>query len=137
MQVVWPIPFELIDCNRLLRLKINSCSLAQVTLSNLKKNGTFETNNVLSNLQHGFRSRYSTLIQLHEFTHDISSSLEFRNQVDVIFIAFAKAFDSVPHSMLPNKLGAILQNSSSRSDCQCPVQSHPVRYLSLAQNTFS
>lgn len=71
-----------------------------------------ETNNVLSNLQHGFRRGFSTLTQLTEFTHDISSSLDCGHQVDVIFIDFAKAFDTVSHSKLLIKLGAILKNSS-------------------------
>lgn len=69
-------------------------------------------NNILSTFQHGFRCDFSTITQLTEFVHDISNSLDIGDQVDTIFIGFAKAFDTVPHPKLLHKLFVILKNAS-------------------------
>lgn len=69
-----------------------------------------ESNNLLSNFQHGFRRGFSTVTQLTEFAHDILHNLDVGNQVDAIFIDFSKAFDTVLHSKLLAKLNAILNN---------------------------
>ena len=53
--------------------------------------------------QHGFRSGRSCLSQLLEH-HKILEELEKSNNVDVIFLDFAKAFDKVDHGILLNKL---------------------------------
>lgn len=69
-----------------------------------------EQHNLLSQFQHGFRRGFSTVTQLTEFVHDISSSLDSGEQVDAIFIDFSKAFDTVSHTKLICKLTAILNN---------------------------
>ena len=59
---------------------------------------------VLSNFQHGFMARKSTSTHLLECCSDWNLSLRSHKAVDVIYIDFAKAFDSVVHSKLVAKL---------------------------------
>lgn len=54
--------------------------------------------------QHGFRRGYSCVTQLAEFTHFVSSAIDNRQSVDCVFLDFRKAFDTVPHHLLLNKL---------------------------------
>ena len=56
-----------------------------------------EQNNILYDLQHGFRSKRSTETQLITFTHDVLNNLKEGKQTDVIIMDFAKAFDKVSH----------------------------------------
>lgn len=69
-----------------------------------------DSNNILCSAQHGFRSGFSTITQLTEFTHDIAFALDLGHQVDALFIDFSKAFDTVPHHKLLHKLSLILNN---------------------------
>ena len=68
-----------------------------------------------SNCQHGFRQERSTVTQLLEFLHKIGYALDRGQQSDIIYLDFAKAFDSVSHSRLVLKLhhygirGSLLQ----------------------------
>jgi len=50
--------------------------------------------------QHGFISEYSTITNLLECTHDWSLAFHGKLLVDVIWIDFSKASDSVVHSKL-------------------------------------
>lgn len=59
-----------------------------------------ESNELLPHRQRGFRRSFSTISQLAEFTHDISLSIDHGEQADTIFIYFAKAFDTILHSLL-------------------------------------
>lgn len=54
--------------------------------------------------QHGFRKGLSCVTQLTEFTHDIVKALDHRLSVDCAFLDFQKAFDTVPHASLIEKL---------------------------------
>ena len=54
--------------------------------------------------QHGFISKHSTTTNLLECTHDWSLAFHGKLPVDVIYIDFSKAFDSVVHSKLIYKL---------------------------------
>ena len=63
-----------------------------------------EENNILSNTQHGFRSRRSCESQLITTIHHIFSSVETIKQVDAVVLDFAKAFDTVPHQRLLHRL---------------------------------
>ena len=62
--------------------------------------------NILSDSQHGFRSKRSCDTQLLTTYHEISVALNNQDvkQVDAIVLDFAKAFDKVPHKRLLMKL---------------------------------
>ncbi len=62
-----------------------------------------EKNNILYNLQHGFRSKRSCETQLISFIQDLAKDNN-NIQTDVIVMDFAKAFDKVPHKRLLYKL---------------------------------
>ena len=64
----------------------------------------YERHNILSNLNHGFRSGFSCESQLLNVTADIMSAYDTNKQVDIAFLDFSKAFDVVPHSYLMKKL---------------------------------
>ena len=61
-------------------------------------------NKLISKQQHGFLAKHSTCSQLLECVNDWSIALNIRNSTDVIYIDFNKAFDSVVHSKLLQKL---------------------------------
>ena len=65
-----------------------------------------EGNNLISPDQHGFRSGRSCITQLMESIHDWVDSLENKQPVDVVYLDYKKAFDSVPHERLLVKLHA-------------------------------
>ena len=54
--------------------------------------------------QHAFIAKNSTVTNLLECTHDWAISLHNKTPVDVIYIDFSRAFDSVVHSKLLVKL---------------------------------
>ena len=60
--------------------------------------------NLLANEQHGFCSKRSCCTQLLEAVHDWAEALDTSDPVDVIYLDYRKAFDSVPHSRLYEKL---------------------------------
>lgn len=59
---------------------------------------------LISKHQHGFLARHSTCTQLLECTNDWTMALNSRNSVDVAYLDFSKAFDSVCHAKLCVKL---------------------------------
>jgi hypothetical protein len=48
----------------------------------------------------GFLPGRSTVSQLIQVVHEYAKALEKNQQVDVIYLDFAKAFDKVPHNKL-------------------------------------
>ncbi|CAB4031739.1 Hypothetical predicted protein, partial [Paramuricea clavata] len=58
----------------------------------------------LHHLQFGFLRGKSTTSQLLHVLQDIHQALESRNQVDAVYLDFAKAFDKVSHKLLLIKL---------------------------------
>ena len=64
----------------------------------------FDRFNILKDNQHGFRKRRSCETQLIVTIQEIASKLSKEEQVDIILLDFAKAFDKVPHSRLMYKL---------------------------------
>ena len=64
----------------------------------------FEHYNVLTDFQHGFRSKRFTELQLKLTIHDISSSLQQNKSIHAAVLDFSKAFDKVPHQRLLMKL---------------------------------
>ena len=73
----------------------------------------------LNPLQHRFRPNQSCQTQPVDFIDEIQRSMNSRQQTDLLFIDFSKAFDTVPHKRLLNKLkfygirGPLLQWISS------------------------
>ena len=55
---------------------------------------------LLSSVQHGFVRGKSCVTQLLTFLHDLGASLDAGDEIDVIYLDFSKAFDSVPHGKL-------------------------------------
>ena len=61
--------------------------------------------NILTDCQHGFRSQSSCESQLISNIQGIAEKLKsVKDQIDVIYLDFAKAFDKVPHKRLLYKL---------------------------------
>ena len=63
-----------------------------------------ESNNILSDYQHGFQKKRSCETQLLVTEHDLAAGLDRHQQIDVILLDFSKAFDKVPHKRLATKL---------------------------------
>ena len=63
-------------------------------------------NNLFCDEQHGFVPGRSCMTQLISCMEDWSAALEDGHCLDVIYLDFQKAFDSVPHQRLLNKLEA-------------------------------
>ena len=63
-----------------------------------------ESNGIINNSQYGFRSGHSTLHALINATENLYKSLDDKMYTLGIFIDFSKAFDTVNHSILCDKL---------------------------------
>lgn len=63
-----------------------------------------ESNKILTNLNHGFRSGFSCETQLLTTVNDLMTSFDRGRQVDMAILDFSKAFDTVPHKKLLHKL---------------------------------
>ena len=59
-----------------------------------------ENKNILSEAQHGFRSKHSCLSQLLKHYNEVIESLEAGQTHDVIYLDFSKAFDTVDRYIL-------------------------------------
>ena len=64
----------------------------------------FDQYNVLTKLNHGFRSGFSTETQLLVTLQDLLKSFDKKMQTDVAILDFSKAFDTVPHDKLLYKM---------------------------------
>lgn len=64
----------------------------------------FECNNMFNDCQHGFRNNRSCATQLLEVMEDITTMIDEKKDIDIIYLDFKKAFDSVPHARLFEKL---------------------------------
>lgn len=81
-----------------------SWSYSQLFSYDKKKTKHLSSNNILCNVQHGFRQRFSCETQLISAIHDWAKSINIHSQTDVVLLDFSKAFDSVPHQRLLMKL---------------------------------
>lgn len=63
-----------------------------------------EENSLFSVHQFGFRSGHSCVTQLLSIFEEWSKALDNHEKIDVIYLDFRKAFDTVPHQRLANKL---------------------------------
>ena len=64
----------------------------------------FESNQLINPNQHGFRKGHNCSTQLLTHTCNLMSCLVNGNEVDSIYIDYAKAFDKVDHNLLLQKL---------------------------------
>jgi hypothetical protein len=66
-----------------------------------------EKNNVIPQMQFGFRKGASVVTNLLMCNHDWSCALDSKSSIDVVFIDIAKAFDTLPINVLLIKLSRI------------------------------
>ena len=66
----------------------------------------FTDNHLYSDCQHGFRKQRSCVTQLLEVMEDITLLLDKNQEIDILYLDFKKAFDTVPHERLLRKLSA-------------------------------
>jgi hypothetical protein len=66
-----------------------------------------QVRHVISDKQHGFLPGRSTTTNLMVLTNELSSVLDKGGQMDVIYMDFTKAFDTVSHAVLLEKLNKI------------------------------
>ena len=60
--------------------------------------------NLYSDNQHGFRKQRSCVTQLIEVLDDLTEMLDEGMDIDILYLDFRKAFDTVPHARLLSKL---------------------------------
>ncbi len=72
-------------------------------------------NNILSETQAGFREGRLTATCLSQFLHNIYEGINHGSAVSVLFLDLAKAFDSVDHRILLDKLHCLGFKASSVS----------------------
>lgn len=64
----------------------------------------YESNNILTETQYGFRQKKSTTQLLSKFTNEINGYLDKKQHVLLVFIDYSKAFDTLQHDQLIQKL---------------------------------
>ena len=63
-----------------------------------------QSNDLLKNTHHGFRRGKSCLSNLLVFLDKVTRCIDDGDNIDVVYLDFAKAFDKVPHQRLLLKL---------------------------------
>ena len=65
---------------------------------------------ILTDVQHGFRAKRSTVTQLILTIHDMAKTIPENNSVHAAVLDFSKAFDKFPHKRLIYKLYGIVSS---------------------------
>ena len=71
----------------------------------------FNEKGLITNAHYGFRSGCSLNLQLLKVIDDFTRAMDKHENVDVIYLDFKKAFDSVPHKRL---IGVLRQYGVTR-----------------------
>ena len=97
---------SLVSNSRLISLTCTMCKIMERVINDsmLKY---LSSCSLISKRQHGFLSKHSTSTNLLESTYDWTLALDSRKPVDIVYIDFSRAFDSVVHSKLLYKLNSI------------------------------
>ena len=66
----------------------------------------FTDNDLYASCQHGFRKKRSCVTQLLQVMENLSKFVDENESIDIVYLDFRKAFDSVPHERLLTKLQA-------------------------------
>ena len=93
---------------------------------------------MISLAQHGFQRGKSCTGQLLSVLHRISKNLNSGKQTDILYFDITKAFDTVDHNLLLNKLSirtygqsfTIVQKLLDRAPTTCTTQRCHIRYSS-------
>ena len=94
------------SCNyRPIALTCSCCKILETLIASELTNYLF-SHNLINKQQHGFLKNHSTITNLLESINDWTISLSNHNSVVVGYIDFARAFDTVVHSKLFQKLQA-------------------------------
>lgn len=83
------------------------CNFAKIFESVIYSSIYFNTKSLISLHQHGFVRGRSTISNLTSLTQFTCQELDNQGQVDVIYTDFSKAFDTIDHGFLMNKLYAL------------------------------
>ena len=81
---------------------ISSKVLEHIIHSHVMKH--LEQHAILTDVQHGFRARRSTVTQLILAIHDMAKTIQDNKSIHAVVLEFSKAFDKVPHKRLITKL---------------------------------
>ena len=103
---------ELPSCSPYITLNKNTReNISKILAKNIHQ--FLEMHQKMNPKQHGFCSGRSSVSRLLEHQYKILEELKKSNNVDVIYLDFAKVFDKVDHGILFNKLKKIGINGKS------------------------
>ena len=77
-------------------------TMKHILVSHIMKH--LESNDILTEVQHGFRSKHSCEAPFFLTTNDLAKAIDNNTQVDMVILDFSKAFDEVAHNRLKHKL---------------------------------
>lgn len=79
------------------------CCLSKILEKLIHKTLSNTLTSIISESQHGFMKNRSTTTNLMSYVSTLFREVEARQQVDSIYVDFAKAFDTVPHIVVIEK----------------------------------
>ena len=94
-------------CNPDMQMISNLTAFTSITVSLMVYDQVYSTllkNKTISCHQHGFQDKCSCVTQLLECLQDWTINFDQNIQTDIVYLDFAKAFDTVPHQRLLIKL---------------------------------
>ncbi len=87
-------------------LTISTCKVMESVIRNVIW-PFWDMHHLISCNQHGFRPKCSCTTQMLEFLEQVSMSIDQGENIDVVYLDFRKAFDTVPHARLLSKLESL------------------------------